>query len=160
MDDFAQTWLAALRHDAAKQRMFAQEFQFIQQRQAEAFGGGRIVTGDVANQTGEVLVGDLGYEDLESHDWSSLSTCSSGMSLQRAVRMLERAMKLVNRRCLVVPALLVLAGLTCPIWHPLAVQFHKLAMRAWDTQADWAARPEHLQALVTDVRRWRLAHNS
>gem|GEM_PF-3851986 len=72
---------AAGRHDLTKQRMLAEQLQFFEQCQAEGFGGGGIIAGNVANQTGEILVGDLGYEGLESHDGIFFSTFSSGMNL-------------------------------------------------------------------------------
>lgn len=61
--------------------MFAEQFQFFEQRLTEALGGSGTIAGDVTNQNGEVLVGDLGYEDLESHDWRFFSTCSSGRGI-------------------------------------------------------------------------------
>jgi len=57
------------------------EFQSVEQRQPKLLGGLRVIAGDEANQPGEILVGQFGYEDFESHDWRFFSTCSKGMTL-------------------------------------------------------------------------------
>ena len=51
VNNLAQIRLAAFRHDATEQRMFAEQLQFFEQGQSEAFGGGGVVAGDVANRT-------------------------------------------------------------------------------------------------------------
>lgn len=57
-------------------------------------------------------------------------------------------MKFASRRRIMIPAILMVAGLTLLLWPRLAVQYHKLAMRWWDNQADWAAWSKHQQALL------------
>src|ERR1051325_3920718 len=81
MNDLAQTGLATFWQDATEQRMFSQQLQFFHQLQAEVLGSGGIVAGQIPNQPGEILGGDFGCEDLESHDGKFFSSSSSGTSL-------------------------------------------------------------------------------
>jgi hypothetical protein len=43
-----------------------------------------------------------------------------------------------------------LLGLVCTLvlWRPVAVQYHKVAMRSWQSQQDWEAWSRHQQALI------------
>ncbi|HNQ90836.1 MAG TPA: hypothetical protein PKM73_19655 [Verrucomicrobiota bacterium] len=43
-----------------------------------------------------------------------------------------------------------LLGLVCTLvlWRPIAVQYHKVAMRSWHSQQHWEAWSSHQQALI------------
>ena len=45
-------------------------------------------------------------------------------------------------------AILMVAGVTFLLVPTLNVQYHKLAMRCWDTQDRWVAWSKHQQALL------------
>ncbi len=81
MDDFSKIWIGTFGHNAAQVWMILKQLQFFQQRQTEAFSRLWIVTSDEPHECGQILIGQFGYEDFESHVWRFFSTCSSGMTL-------------------------------------------------------------------------------
>jgi len=56
-------------------------------------------------------------------------------------------MKHVRTKHLLVVGVVALLGVIV-LWRPLAVQYHRLAMRVWHPQRDWEAWSNHQQALI------------
>lgn len=56
-------------------------------------------------------------------------------------------MKRFRTKTILIGGLLGL-GCTLVLWRPVAVQYHKVAMRSWHSQQDWEAWSRHQQALI------------